>query len=193
MSQDDGWIIRVNDSGKYVLQHYFASAEELPHIDSAPLTQRRDSLEGAVRLFHGLEDQAYPSEYGLTIDLSNEKGKEVTIETVKASRKPFNVDAVRVTAENMEAVAEWCSGEIREETEGAFKGQKYIHVRVYRPASDKQSKAFVGDWVLYAGTGYKVYTDRAFKNSFDIDSTEELPQPPVENVFDKDQSAEVNS
>ena len=82
-------------------------------------------------------------------------------------RQPYNVEAVPVTAANMEEVAEWCGGDIRTmKKPGEAKPKKYIKVRVHRPLAEKQTQAFVGDWVLYAGTGYKVYTDNAFKKSF---------------------------
>lgn len=90
------------------------------------------------------------------------------IKTNKFARKPFYVDAVQVTAENMEAVAEWCMGDVQTtvKPEGAAEEQ-YIKVRVHRPLTERQTKAFVGDWVLYAGTGFKVYTPRAFEKSFE--------------------------
>lgn len=85
------------------------------------------------------------------------------MKTHKFARKPFYVDAVRVTEANMEEVAQWCKGEILEDpTDG-----KYISVKVHRPLNDKQTMAFVGFWVLFAGTGYKVYTPKAFDKSFE--------------------------
>lgn len=91
------------------------------------------------------------------------------IETAKYARKPFDVDAVQVTAENMDAVAKWCQGEVQ--TDG---DQKFIKVRVARVLNERQTKAYVGDWVLYAGAGYKVYTEKAFKKSFDVKGNEQL-------------------
>ena len=94
-------------------------------------------------------------------------------------RMPFYVDAVQVTSANMEDVAKWCGGDIRtsgkpdRDVQNALEGgpgttpERYVKVRVQTPRNDRQSQAFVGDWVLYAGTGYKVYTDRAFKKSFE--------------------------
>lgn len=89
------------------------------------------------------------------------------MKTQKFNRKTFQVDAVRVTKENMSAVAKWCQGEIQTENDG----KKFIKVRVLRPLNEGQTKAFVGDWVLYAGTGYKVYTNKSFWTCF------EKPQP----------------
>lgn len=90
------------------------------------------------------------------------------LQTTKFTRKPFEVDAVQVTAENIEEVAKWCQGEVITED-----GQPCVKVRVLRALNDRQTKAFVGDWVLYAGTGYKVYIDKAFKKSF-TEKSEEL-------------------
>lgn len=90
------------------------------------------------------------------------------LETTKYARKPFHVDAVRVTAENMAEVAQWVNGDIRPDKDG----KQFVKVRVARPMSERQSQAYVGDWVLYAGTGYKVYTHKAFLASFEQESVE---------------------
>lgn len=84
--------------------------------------------------------------------------------TDKYERKPFPVDAVRVTEENMAAVRKWCDGRI-EKVEGS--DVKCIFVRVANPATDRQNKAMVGHWLVYMpGSGYKVYTHQAFKRTF---------------------------
>jgi hypothetical protein len=93
----------------------------------------------------------------------------VTLDIEKFIRKSFPVDAVRVTVDNLEEVAKWCSGEIREDTteDNPSGHSKMIWVMVQYPMNDRQSKAYVGDWVLYSGRGYKVYTDRGFRKVFD--------------------------
>ena len=89
------------------------------------------------------------------------------IVTEKFMRKPFLVEGVRVTEENMAAVAEWCSGQVDSTIPmGKKYPVNYVKVRVIRPLNERQTRAFKGDWVLYAGTGYKVYSDKAFKDSF---------------------------
>lgn len=88
------------------------------------------------------------------------------MKTHKFARKPFYVDAVRVSEANMEEVAEWCGGTIVEALEGA-EDASFISVKVYRPINDRQTQAYPGDWVLFAGTGYKVYTPKAFDKSFE--------------------------
>lgn len=84
------------------------------------------------------------------------------LKTHKFARKPFYVDAVRVSETNIEEVAEWCSGKLDEGPNG-----KFVQVEVYRPINDRQTQAHVGDWVLYTATGYKVYMAKAFDRSFE--------------------------
>lgn len=87
----------------------------------------------------------------------------------KFQRKPFFVDAVRVTEENAKDVAQWCLGNLVE----AEDGRHHIKVRVHHPLNERQTKAFIGDWILYASKGFKVYTNKAFNNNFESVFTEE--------------------
>src|SRR3954464_2573088 len=107
----------------------------------------------------------------------------MAIETQRYLRKPLYVDAVRITSANFNEVASWCQGEIlRDEVinEG-FTGKKHIKVRVHNPKNPRQTKAFVGDWLLYTERGYKVYTNKAFHASFDEALSE---QPLSEAEYD---------
>lgn len=101
------------------------------------------------------------------------------LETMKYARKPFYIDAVQVNVSNIRDVAKWSDGEVRSDSDGA----QYVKVRVHHPLNERQTKAYLGDWVLFAGTGYKVYTPKAFANSFEQSSVEttmhELPDPVV--------------
>lgn len=111
---------------------------------------------------------------------SSEKDNTNMLETQKYVRKPFFVDAVQVTAENLADVAEWCGGDVR--TAGQA---QYIKVRVVRPLNERQTKAMIGDWVLYAGTGFKVYTPKAFSGAFEQDSVGTTMQTlPSETSFE---------
>jgi len=93
----------------------------------------------------------------------------MAIDTQRYIRKPLYVDAVRITPVNFDEICAWCQGVIEHEVaEGPAKGKKYIHVRVHNPKNIRQSKAFVGDWLLYTERGYKVYTSKAFFASFDL-------------------------
>ena len=86
---------------------------------------------------------------------------------MRFARRPFFVDAIQVTEENIEEVAEWCNGDVRFADKSKNGKTKYVKVRVLRPLNERQSMAFVGDFILYAGTGYKVYTNKAFNESFE--------------------------
>jgi hypothetical protein len=91
-------------------------------------------------------------------------------------RKPFEVKAVRVTEENMDDVADWCSGKLRTNSYNV----PYIHVDVRPFVNARQTKAFVGDWILFAARGFKVYTDKAFRASFvpvEEEKVEPAPSP----------------
>lgn len=85
-------------------------------------------------------------------------------------RKTFPVNAVQVTEENLLEVSEWCGGEILEQKtkiKNATKIENFIKVPVKNPLNEKQTRAYIGDWVLEADENYKVYTDRAFSKSFE--------------------------
>ena len=112
------------------------------------------------------------------------------VSTTKYVRKPLYVEAVQVTNENFLDVVEWCQGlvgakgsepgtEVRPADGVEIDPSKhYIRVRVHQPQSQRQTKAFVGDWILFANMGYKIYTDRAFEASFDqVTTGDEIPQP----------------
>jgi len=99
------------------------------------------------------------------------------IKPAKYIRKPLIVEAIQVTEENFLEVARWCVGAICL-IDGDITLQMidpdddmmkfYIRVRVYNPKTPRQTKAHVGDWILYTVQGYKIYTNRAFFKSFDL-------------------------
>lgn len=91
----------------------------------------------------------------------------MSIQTTKFVRKPFFVDAVQVTAENIHEVAKWCDGYVLSTfPKGRTGSVDYIQVHVLQPLSVRQTRAFVGDWVLPASVGHKVYTQKAFAQRF---------------------------
>lgn len=94
------------------------------------------------------------------------KIRNSVITATRYVRKPLFVDAAQVTEENFEEMAMYCQGDIKPQGEGDH--GSYIHVRVHSPKNPRQTKAFVGDWILYTDRGYKVYTDKAFQASFDL-------------------------
>jgi hypothetical protein len=88
------------------------------------------------------------------------------METTKYVRKSFDVEAIRVTEENMKEIAEWCKGTVETPHALSVESDPFINVRVRYPLTPRQTQAFVGEWVLYSGTGFKVYTDSAVKKHF---------------------------
>lgn len=80
-------------------------------------------------------------------------------------RKPVTIQAVQVTEADMNDISNWCGGRIIVDFEDTT--QTHIKVRVIKPQDERQTQAFVGDWILKLGKSFKVYTDDAFKKGFD--------------------------
>jgi hypothetical protein len=89
--------------------------------------------------------------------------------TTEYVRKVFTVQAVRVSADNIEKVAEWCKGSILRgydtETDETV---PYIKVPTMNPQNDRHTQARIGDWVLFSGRGFKVYMHKAFMRDFEL-------------------------
>lgn len=104
-------------------------------------------------------------------------------------RKPFSVQAVQVTRENMREVAEWCGGKVETKetpTKNGTKREKYVKVPTTKPMNEKQTQAFASDWVLLSEKKFKVYTHRAFVHTFqeqlvytEADAKAQLGEEPV--------------
>jgi len=91
------------------------------------------------------------------------------LEIQKFVRKPFPVDVVKITDNNFDEVVKWCGGEVQHNPSKNpnKKGARFIRVQVIRALNDRQTKAFVGDYLLQVGTSYKIYTEKAFLESFE--------------------------
>jgi hypothetical protein len=91
------------------------------------------------------------------------------LKTKRFIKKPLYVEAVRITRRNFNDVVRWCEGHIRTESSDhpTNPGAKYIKVEVHNPINTRQTKAYVGDWVLKTDRGFKIYTHKAFTDSFD--------------------------
>lgn len=76
-------------------------------------------------------------------------------------RSLLEFEAVQVTPENMAELAQWSRGEIKENGRG-----KFIAIHQPRTKNPRHGMGFVGDWVLRAGNGFKIYLDDAFMKSF---------------------------
>lgn len=95
---------------------------------------------------------------------------------------PFVVEAVQVSLDNMEDVAKWCGGEIVLEKRGGRLIQ-YIKVDVKHPLTERQTRAFLEDWVLKSETGFKTYSKRAFPGRFEKNS-ENVGYPDQQPLFE---------
>jgi len=95
---------------------------------------------------------------------------------------PLYVDAVQVTEENMNEVADWCGGQVRPAKDE--KSRPYIWVNVLKPMTSRQSQAFPNDWVLKTKAGYKIYTPNAFENLF-VEVTEKTFDDKMQSVLDR--------
>lgn len=87
------------------------------------------------------------------------------LKTQNYQRRPFVVEAVKITKENFPEVADWCDGDMCN-VEGEEPGKMYIKVPVNRPLHIKQTYAYVGHYVVKAGSGFKVYTPKKFEQDF---------------------------
>lgn len=116
----------------------------------------------------------------------------------KFQRKPFSVDGVKVTDDNLDAVAAWCLGEV---VVNPKTSKKHIRVDAHRPLTERQTMALPGDWVLFYNRGYKVYTETAFSRNFELieagtgkEESEFVPVPtkPVVSHLESDTPLELN-
>lgn len=104
----------------------------------------------------------------------------MTLEVKKFVQNPLYANAVLVTEENMAELSQWCEGAILSSHEGI----PFIKVTVIRSKHERQSQAFVGDWVLRTQFGYKVYTPKAFERSFtEIEESDPKAVELLEAIF----------
>lgn len=89
----------------------------------------------------------------------------MSVKTNMYTRRPFPVEAVQVNDENMAEVSKWCKGRV---VKPRGNEANHIKVQVKNPLNPRQAKAYVGDWILFANEGYKVYTDVAFQRNFEL-------------------------
>jgi len=132
-------------------------------IYSMPCELCKDKLKAATE--RGLQ-KAYKAHFEMWHTTKEEREtKKMTFEPYY--RWPFAVEAVQVTADNMDALATEFQGLILMSSETKLhKSAPYIKVDVHRPIHDRQTKAFAGDWILRSEIGLKVYTQSAFESSF---------------------------
>lgn len=125
-------------------------------------------------------------------DRALESKEEMSLKTEKYTRRPFDVDAVQVTPENMLAIAEWVKGEIVTEKRGRLLVQ-YVKVDVAKAIKERQGRAYNDDWVLHSSTGFKVYLPKAFATCFQkVEAQMSLFDEAVEAKIDQFERVRTN-
>ena len=100
------------------------------------------------------------------------------METKAARRRTFDVEYVIVSEENIEEVADWSKGTI-----GGEGVDGYIRLQDKNAINQRQTKAFVGDYVVKYGKSFKSFTDSAFEKAFEeIPEVEDTVRRPVIKV-----------
>ncbi len=89
------------------------------------------------------------------------------MELIDVTRKSFAAKAVRVTEENMQAVAEWCGGYVSS-TRAIDPGDRhFVYVPYKRSVNSKWIPAFPGNWVTLAHNRFSVHRNSVFLGTFD--------------------------
>jgi hypothetical protein len=102
------------------------------------------------------------------------------MEPSKYQRKPFRVQAIQVTDENLSDLAEWCGGWVKLEEDGFDTFKSYVDVPIAKPAGRyrlQRVRAYVGDWLvrLTEDNVFKIYKTRSFLEIFEeVPSDEKL-------------------
>lgn len=104
-------------------------------------------------------------------------------------RKPQEpIECVKVTDSNMREVAKWCRGEVHTIRSNKKDGvdEQHVKVNVQYPRNERQTKAFIGDWILRIGYSFKIYVPLAFTNSF-----EQIHKSPSVVTLEEGQTVDV--
>lgn len=85
------------------------------------------------------------------------------MDTKAARRKTFDVEYVVVTEDNIEEVASWCGGAI-----GGTDADRFIRIIDKNAMNQRQTKAFIGDYMSRRNTSFKCYGKKSFLRDFDL-------------------------
>lgn len=100
------------------------------------------------------------------------------------SRNSFDVEAVRITEENIQKVAEWCDGNIY-----GFRDYDLKPLRMYVQfgSADGErvfvAKAYIGDWIILVDDVFKRFTDKKFRQLHSPVVSEMAKQADVEKIL----------
>lgn len=91
---------------------------------------------------------------------------------------PLEVEACRVTSENMNELAGWSGGRVQNNG-----GRAHIKLGVKRGQPEKFGQAFEGDWIVAMGKSFRVYTNSAFEKSFnELEELEDFGTPLFDQI-----------
>lgn len=96
---------------------------------------------------------------------------DATTKPARYQRKPFFVDAMNVTATNFLAIAQWSKGIVHNKDGSAVEpgqdpNEQYIKINVDRPQNPRETRAYIGDWVVRTERGFKIYRRSQFLKFF---------------------------
>jgi hypothetical protein len=82
-------------------------------------------------------------------------------------RKSFAADSVRVTEQNISAVAGWCSGTITiDRGPNGHKQRIEFPIHGFK-GNQTKGRAYLGDWVVYREVGFMVYKNESYLSTFE--------------------------
>jgi hypothetical protein len=93
------------------------------------------------------------------------------MKTQEYRRKSFSVNAVEVTLQNFEEVAEWCKGEVAYESVKMMGAETKLPVVKIKGQGDnrgREFKAYLGCFIIELKGSFRVYKPTQFWNSFEI-------------------------
>lgn len=115
------------------------------------------------------------------------------MEITQYTRKPFPVDAVQVSLQNIEEVAAWCKGTVEQVPTRMLGTQTLLPCIKIQGQGENREKQFVaslGCFIVELKGSYRVYKPAQFEASFDLlnESSEyvsdEIPDAPAEELLD---------
>lgn len=89
----------------------------------------------------------------------------MTVVALKFVRKSFPVDAVRVSHKNIHELAGILGATVAKTLDDHQR--LYICLDKIKTSNARQTKAYIGDWVVVAENGIKVYRDKSFRRVFE--------------------------
>lgn len=115
-------------------------------------------------------------ENGFPIHIYTNPQKDNTMEFSTYTRKPFTVEATRITAENIEEVAKLI-GDIRTKEDGT------PFIVVNRRIIPSISRVYVGYWLTQMGDNLRCYSDKVFTDQFIVSSDSVIVHGDAETEF----------